>query len=268
MRMRWPGCTRSASRATAPAAVAAPDARDLRRRQQLARHRAQARRAAAGVGRACSSICASTGAPSRASRRTRSTRAPTISPRCSILRVARDRRPQLRRQGRARDARDAHRRRCAQTWMFDASPSPNPTAAQDPTNSVARVLALMERLPKHVGEARGLRRLRCSPTATRRPRAVARDEHRARRERRARARLDLAAIRAMLDSYYATDSVVGRARSGIARHARGRDRRSLADDRRRRSRTPRARAAARACPSRRCRALASHRSTRHRGGAT
>ena len=35
-----------------------------------------------------------------------------------------------------------------QTWMFDASPSARPGAEHDPTNTVMRVLALMERLPK------------------------------------------------------------------------------------------------------------------------
>jgi len=35
----------------------------------------------------------------------------------------------------------------AQTWMFDASPSPRPGAEQDPANTVTRVLSLMERLP-------------------------------------------------------------------------------------------------------------------------
>jgi pimeloyl-ACP methyl ester carboxylesterase len=36
----------------------------------------------------------------------------------------------------------------AQTWMFDASPSPRPGAADDPENTVTAVLALMERLPR------------------------------------------------------------------------------------------------------------------------
>ena len=35
-----------------------------------------------------------------------------------------------------------------QTWMLDASPSARPGAKADPNNSVTRVLALMERLPK------------------------------------------------------------------------------------------------------------------------
>jgi esterase len=35
-----------------------------------------------------------------------------------------------------------------QTWMFDASPSARPGAEADPDNSVTRLLALMERLPK------------------------------------------------------------------------------------------------------------------------
>lgn len=38
--------------------------------------------------------------------------------------------------------------RILQTWMFDASPSPRPGAEDDPANTVTRVLALMERLPK------------------------------------------------------------------------------------------------------------------------
>ena len=38
--------------------------------------------------------------------------------------------------------------RLVQTWMFDASPSARPGAETDPSNSVTRVLALMERLPK------------------------------------------------------------------------------------------------------------------------
>jgi hypothetical protein len=35
-----------------------------------------------------------------------------------------------------------------QTWMLDASPSARPGALDDPSNSVAAVLAIMERLPK------------------------------------------------------------------------------------------------------------------------
>ncbi len=38
--------------------------------------------------------------------------------------------------------------RLVQAWMLDASPSPRPGAEADPTNSVTRVLSLMERLPK------------------------------------------------------------------------------------------------------------------------
>jgi esterase len=36
----------------------------------------------------------------------------------------------------------------AQTWVLDASPSANPRGLEDPANSSARVLALMQRLPK------------------------------------------------------------------------------------------------------------------------
>jgi esterase len=36
----------------------------------------------------------------------------------------------------------------AQTWLLDASWSPRPDAATDPDNTVARVLAVMERLPR------------------------------------------------------------------------------------------------------------------------
>jgi esterase len=36
----------------------------------------------------------------------------------------------------------------AQTWVLDASPSAHPGAIDDPRNTVAHVLALMERLPK------------------------------------------------------------------------------------------------------------------------
>jgi len=38
--------------------------------------------------------------------------------------------------------------RLAQTWMFDASPSARPDRASDPGETVARLLALMERLPR------------------------------------------------------------------------------------------------------------------------
>lgn len=38
--------------------------------------------------------------------------------------------------------------RLAQTWVLDASPSPRSDALDDPGNTVAHVLALMERLPK------------------------------------------------------------------------------------------------------------------------
>jgi pimeloyl-ACP methyl ester carboxylesterase len=36
----------------------------------------------------------------------------------------------------------------AQTWLLDSSPSAHPGAADDPTNTVSRVLALMTRLPR------------------------------------------------------------------------------------------------------------------------
>ena len=93
----------------------------------------------------------------------------------------------------------------AQTWMFDSSPSPNPPAAQDPSNSVSRVLSLMERLPKQWakrddfvnavladGHDAGLAQWLAMNIVPDASGALVN-------------RLDLAAIRAMLDSYYATD---------------------------------------------------------------
>jgi pimeloyl-ACP methyl ester carboxylesterase len=92
-----------------------------------------------------------------------------------------------------------------QTWVLDASPSPRPGAAGDPGNTVARVLALMERSPRtwrsreefvaavvadghDVGLARWLAmNLVAGPAGE------------------LVLRLDLAAVRAMLDDYYATD---------------------------------------------------------------
>ena len=44
--------------------------------------------------------------------------------------------------------RSAAPRRLRQTWLLDASPSARPGALDDPRNSVGRVLALLERLPK------------------------------------------------------------------------------------------------------------------------
>jgi pimeloyl-ACP methyl ester carboxylesterase len=92
-----------------------------------------------------------------------------------------------------------------QTWMLDSSPSPRPDAAIDPTNTVARVLALMESMPPvwtkrddfisavtaagfDLGLARWL-----AMNVVPGPDGVLRN------------RLELGAIRAMLDDYYATD---------------------------------------------------------------
>src|SRR5262249_36576931 len=92
-----------------------------------------------------------------------------------------------------------------QTWVLDSSPSPRPDAALDPTNPVARVLSLMESFPAvwpkrddfvsavtgagfDLGLARWLA-MNLAPGA----------------DGALRNRLDLAAIRAMLDDYYATD---------------------------------------------------------------
>jgi len=92
-----------------------------------------------------------------------------------------------------------------QTWMFDASPSPNPHAAQDPDNSVARVLPLMERLPKTWAKredfvAAVIADGHAPALANWLAMNVVPDETGA-----LALRLDLAAIRAMLDSYYASD---------------------------------------------------------------
>jgi esterase len=92
-----------------------------------------------------------------------------------------------------------------QTWMFDASPSPNPHAAQDPHNSVARVLALMERLPKTWAKrddfaAAVIADGHAPALANWLAMNIVPDESGV-----LALRLDLAAIRAMLDSYYAAD---------------------------------------------------------------
>lgn len=92
-----------------------------------------------------------------------------------------------------------------QTWMFDASPSPRPNAEADPDNSVTRVLALMERLPKAwakrddfiaaltaAGEALPLAQwlaMNVVPAS----------------DGQLVLRLDLAALRSMLRDYYAQD---------------------------------------------------------------
>lgn len=44
--------------------------------------------------------------------------------------------------------RDLAPKRLRQTWLLDATPGARPDAARDPDNSVARVLALLERMPK------------------------------------------------------------------------------------------------------------------------
>ncbi len=94
--------------------------------------------------------------------------------------------------------------RVAQTWMFDSSPSPRPEAEADPDNSVARVLELMERLPKTwptrdafiaavtaEGHAQGLAQwLGMNVVADGDAFTL---------------RLDLAAMRAMLQDYYTQD---------------------------------------------------------------
>ena len=92
-----------------------------------------------------------------------------------------------------------------QTWMFDASPSARPDADDDPANSVAQVLALMERLPKqwakrddfvaaviaegHAPSLANWLAMNVVPDAS----------------GTLHNRLDLGAIREMLDSYYTTD---------------------------------------------------------------
>lgn len=92
-----------------------------------------------------------------------------------------------------------------QTWVLDASPSARPGAEHDPDNSVTRVLNLMERLPKTwtkrddfiaavtaAGEA--------LPLAQWLAMNVVPDD-----TGQVTLRLDLAAIRSMLQDYYARD---------------------------------------------------------------
>jgi pimeloyl-ACP methyl ester carboxylesterase len=92
-----------------------------------------------------------------------------------------------------------------QTWMLDASPSPRAGAAADPSNTVMRVLELMERAPRgwarredfvasvvRAGHDEGLARwlamnLQPEPAGT------------------LALRFDFAALREMLADYYATD---------------------------------------------------------------
>jgi len=94
--------------------------------------------------------------------------------------------------------------RLAQTWMFDSSPSARPEAEADPANSVARVLALMERLPARFarrddfvaavvaeGHATSLAQWLAMNVVSDGDDYVL--------------RLDLAAIREMLHDYYAQD---------------------------------------------------------------
>ena len=93
----------------------------------------------------------------------------------------------------------------AQTWVLDASPSRGRDRQDDPDNTVVRVLAMMERAPKHwahredfvqavvadghdVGLARWLAMNLVADSAG-----------------GATLRLDLGALREMLASYYATD---------------------------------------------------------------
>lgn len=94
--------------------------------------------------------------------------------------------------------------RVAQTWMFDSSPSPRPEAEADPDNSVTRVLELMERLPK------------TWPTRDAFIAAVTAEGHAPGFAQwlgmnvvadgdAYTLRLDLAAMRAMLQDYYAQD---------------------------------------------------------------
>jgi esterase len=89
-----------------------------------------------------------------------------------------------------------------QTWVLDASPSARPEAVRDPMNQVARVLALLERLPKqwkHRDEF---------------TKAVIADGHDANvaswlalnlSRDTLTLQLDLVALRAMLEDYYARD---------------------------------------------------------------
>ena len=98
-----------------------------------------------------------------------------------------------------------HRELELQTWVFDASPSARPEALVDPNNSVLRVLALMEQLPKTwtkrdefiaavvaAGHSTALAQwlaMNVIPEAS----------------GQLALRLDLPAIRALLADYYATD---------------------------------------------------------------
>lgn len=103
--------------------------------------------------------------------------------------------------------------RLVQTWMFDASPSPRPGAEQDPANSVTRVLALMERLPKQWAKreefiAAVVAEGHAAPLAQWLAMNVVPADgttSRPTRETVYELRLDLVAIRQMLQDYYAED---------------------------------------------------------------
>ncbi len=92
----------------------------------------------------------------------------------------------------------------AQTWMLDASPSARPDALADPDNSVARVLAIMDSLPK---QWRKRDDFVDAVVAAGQPRSLAQwlamnvvpaGDHLA-------LRFDLSALRALLADYYTRD---------------------------------------------------------------
>jgi esterase len=92
-----------------------------------------------------------------------------------------------------------------ETWMFDASPAPRPGANEDRFNSVAQVLALMERLPTQWAKrddfaAAVIAEGHAPALANWLAMNIVPDAAGGLRNR-----LDLAAMRAMLDSYYTTD---------------------------------------------------------------
>lgn len=91
-----------------------------------------------------------------------------------------------------------------QTWMFDASPSPRPDAGTDPSNSVTRVLELMQRLPQRWAKrddfvAAVVAEGHAAPFAQWLAMNVVPDRD------AFVVRLDLAAMREMLHDYYAQD---------------------------------------------------------------
>ena len=98
--------------------------------------------------------------------------------------------------------RSAAPRGLRQTWILDASPSARPGALADPRNSVGRVLALLERLPKQWKRREDFTN------------AVIADGHDATlagwlalnlTRDTFKLQLDLGAIRQMLEDYYARD---------------------------------------------------------------